>query len=156
VGQWHHRPLLRLFARSCFTPAPASHYLAQVFYRERASLMYDPLATGLSVLLTELPYLGAQSILFTVLVYFLIDFGRTAEKFFFYLLMVGSFSTQAAAVHAGPPVGAACLCHPHGPFPSCPGPPPPPQHCLPCRPLSAWPSTPCLAFSWSRQRPPWS
>jgi ABC-type multidrug transport system permease subunit len=60
----------------------------QVFYRERASLMYDPLATGLSVLISELPYLGTQSVIFTIIVFFMVGFVLTAEKFFFFMLMV--------------------------------------------------------------------
>ncbi len=42
--------------------------LRQVFYRERAALMYTPLATGLATLLAELPYVLAQATFFVPIV----------------------------------------------------------------------------------------
>lgn len=60
----------------------------QVFYRERAALMYDPLVTGLSTVLVELPYIVAQTVLFSPIVYWMVDFDHDASKFFYYFLLV--------------------------------------------------------------------
>jgi hypothetical protein len=40
----------------------------QVFYRERAVLMYTPLAFGFATLLAELPYIFAQTTIFVPIV----------------------------------------------------------------------------------------
>lgn len=40
----------------------------QVFYRERAVLMYTPLAFGFATLLAELPYIFAQTTVFVPIV----------------------------------------------------------------------------------------
>jgi hypothetical protein len=42
--------------------------LLQVFYRERAVLMYKPLAFGFATLLAEVPYILAQTTIFVPIV----------------------------------------------------------------------------------------
>jgi hypothetical protein len=42
--------------------------LLQVFYRERAVLMYKPLAFGFATLLAEVPYIFAQTTIFVPIV----------------------------------------------------------------------------------------
>jgi len=57
-----------------------------VFYRERAMGYYHPLAYSLAQGAIEIPYVALQSILYTVIVYFMIHFEFTASKFFWFLL----------------------------------------------------------------------
>ncbi|WIA20601.1 hypothetical protein OEZ85_004985 [Tetradesmus obliquus] len=61
-----------------------------VFYRERAVLMYTPLAFGFATLLAELPYIFAQTTVFVPMVYFMIGFANDAAKFWYYYLMTAS------------------------------------------------------------------
>ncbi|KAG2673155.1 hypothetical protein I3760_13G076600 [Carya illinoinensis] len=59
-----------------------------VFYRERAAGMYSPIAYAAAQGLVEIPYIFAQTILYGFITYFMIDFERTAGKFFLYLLFM--------------------------------------------------------------------
>lgn len=61
-----------------------------VFYRERAVMMYRPLAFGVATLLAEIPYVVAQTTVFVPIVYFMIEFQHSAEKFWYYYLMTAS------------------------------------------------------------------
>ncbi|KAF3968871.1 hypothetical protein CMV_007280 [Castanea mollissima] len=59
-----------------------------VFYREKAAGMYSPIAYGGSQGLVEVPYIVAQTIIFGIITYFMINFERTTSKFFLYLLFM--------------------------------------------------------------------
>ncbi|GMI88964.1 ATP-binding cassette G31, PLEIOTROPIC DRUG RESISTANCE 3, pleiotropic drug resistance 3 [Hibiscus trionum] len=59
-----------------------------VFYRERAARMYAPTSYAAAQGLVELPYIVAQTILFGIITYFMINFERTARKFFLYLVFM--------------------------------------------------------------------
>ncbi|KAK5818388.1 hypothetical protein PVK06_023324 [Gossypium arboreum] len=59
-----------------------------VFYRERAAGFYAPISYAAAQGLVELPYILVQTILFGVITYFMINFERTARKFFLYLLFM--------------------------------------------------------------------
>ncbi|KAL4304239.1 hypothetical protein GQ457_10G008600 [Hibiscus cannabinus] len=59
-----------------------------VFYRENAARMYAPTSYAAAQGLIELPYIVAQTILFGFITYFMINFERTARKFFLYLLFM--------------------------------------------------------------------
>ncbi|XVE79409.1 hypothetical protein DITRI_Ditri14bG0056300 [Diplodiscus trichospermus] len=59
-----------------------------VFYRERAAGMYAPTSYAVAQGLVEVPYILAQTILFGVITYFMINFERTARKFFLYLVFM--------------------------------------------------------------------
>ena len=58
-----------------------------MFYRERAAGFYAVAPYTLSQSLAELPYLTTQVVFYTVLVYFMIGFQATAQKFFEFLLI---------------------------------------------------------------------
>eukprot|EP01018_Ginkgo_biloba_P004085 Gb_15493 [translate_table: standard] len=55
-----------------------------VFYRERAAGMYSALPYAFGQAAIEIPYVFVQGVLYCVLVYALIDFEWTAEKFFWW------------------------------------------------------------------------
>ncbi|ONM54314.1 ABC transporter G family member 40 [Zea mays] len=59
-----------------------------VFYRERAAHMYSPLPYALGQVVIELPYIFVQSLIYGVLVYAMIGFEWTADKFFWYLFFM--------------------------------------------------------------------
>ncbi|KAA3458574.1 ABC transporter G family member 31-like [Gossypium australe] len=59
-----------------------------VFYRERAAGFYAPISYAAAQGLVELPYILVQTILFGVITYSMINFERTARKFFLYLLFM--------------------------------------------------------------------
>ncbi|XP_031399616.1 ABC transporter G family member 31 [Punica granatum] len=57
-----------------------------VFYREKAAGMYSPIPYALAQGLVEMPYVLLQTIVYGVITYFMINFERTARKFFLYLV----------------------------------------------------------------------
>uniref|UniRef100_A0A7N2KPZ6 ABC transporter domain-containing protein n=1 Tax=Quercus lobata TaxID=97700 RepID=A0A7N2KPZ6_QUELO len=59
-----------------------------VFYRERAAGMYSPIAYAAAQGLVEVPYIVVQTIIFGIITYFMINFERTARKFFLFLLFM--------------------------------------------------------------------
>ncbi|XVF68990.1 hypothetical protein PTKIN_Ptkin11bG0045400 [Pterospermum kingtungense] len=59
-----------------------------VFYRERAAGMYSPISYAAAQGLVEVPYIAVQTILFGTITYFMINFERTARKFFLYLVFM--------------------------------------------------------------------
>ncbi|CAK8535728.1 unnamed protein product [Lathyrus sativus] len=59
-----------------------------VFYREKAAGMYSALPYAISQILVELPYVFAQAVVYGVIVYAMIGFDWTAEKFFWYLFFM--------------------------------------------------------------------
>ncbi|MCL7037884.1 hypothetical protein MKW94_014202 [Papaver nudicaule] len=56
-----------------------------VFYRERAAGMYSALPYAFGQIVIEIPYVFVQSVIYGVLVYSMIGFEWTTEKFFWYL-----------------------------------------------------------------------
>ncbi|RYQ99046.1 hypothetical protein Ahy_B07g086895 [Arachis hypogaea] len=59
-----------------------------VFYREKAAGMYSPIAYAAAQGLIEIPYIAVQTILFGIITYLMVEFERTAAKFFLYLLFM--------------------------------------------------------------------
>ncbi|KAI9107579.1 hypothetical protein K1719_021616 [Acacia pycnantha] len=59
-----------------------------VFYRERAAGMYSALPYALAQVLIEIPYVFVQSVTYGIIVYAMIGFDWTAEKFFWYLFFM--------------------------------------------------------------------
>ncbi|KAK0605209.1 hypothetical protein LWI29_024220 [Acer saccharum] len=59
-----------------------------VFYRERAAGMYAPFAYAAAQGLVEIPYILMQTITYGIITYFMINFERTARKFFLYLVFM--------------------------------------------------------------------
>ncbi|KAK4481011.1 hypothetical protein RD792_011879 [Penstemon davidsonii] len=56
-----------------------------VFYREKAAGMYSALPYAFSQFLIEIPYVFVQSILYGLIVYSMMGFDWTAEKFFWFI-----------------------------------------------------------------------
>ncbi|KAI3727207.1 hypothetical protein L1987_67018 [Smallanthus sonchifolius] len=56
-----------------------------VFYRERAAGMYSALPYAFAQVLVEIPYVLAQTVVYSVIVYSMIGFEWTAAKFFWYV-----------------------------------------------------------------------
>ncbi|KAI3986335.1 hypothetical protein MKX01_002180 [Papaver californicum] len=56
-----------------------------VFYRERAAGMYSALPYAFGQIVIEIPYVLIQSVIYSLLVYSMIGFEWTTEKFFWYL-----------------------------------------------------------------------
>ncbi|KAK2641153.1 hypothetical protein Ddye_022916 [Dipteronia dyeriana] len=59
-----------------------------VFYRERAAGMYAPFAYAAAQGLVEIPYILMQTIIYGIITYFMVNFDRTARKFFLYLVFM--------------------------------------------------------------------
>ncbi|WCJ29208.1 ABC transporter G family member 31 [Euphorbia peplus] len=59
-----------------------------VFYREKAAGMYSPLSYAAAQGIVEVPYIFVQTIIFGTITYFMINFEKTAGKFFLYLLFM--------------------------------------------------------------------
>ncbi|CAH9121025.1 unnamed protein product [Cuscuta epithymum] len=59
-----------------------------VFYRERAAGMYSSLPYAAAQGLVEIPYILAQTIIYGIITYFMINFERTIEKFLLYLVFM--------------------------------------------------------------------
>ncbi|KAL2332424.1 hypothetical protein Fmac_020005 [Flemingia macrophylla] len=56
-----------------------------VFYREKGAGMYSSLPYAFAQILIELPYIFAQALTYDLIIYAMIGFDWTAEKFFWYL-----------------------------------------------------------------------
>ncbi|XP_024979260.1 pleiotropic drug resistance protein 1-like isoform X2 [Cynara cardunculus var. scolymus] len=59
-----------------------------VFYRERAAGMYSALPYAFAQVLVEIPYIFAQAAAYGLIVYAMIGFDWTAEKFFWFLFFM--------------------------------------------------------------------
>ncbi|XXG85868.1 hypothetical protein AAC387_Pa11g0879 [Persea americana] len=59
-----------------------------VFYREKAAGMYSPFPYAAAQGLIEIPYIAFQTVLYGVITYFMVNFERTAGKFFLYLVFM--------------------------------------------------------------------
>ncbi|CAD7702122.1 unnamed protein product [Ostreobium quekettii] len=59
----------------------------EVYYKERAASMYQAAPYALASGLVELPYLAAQALVFTPIVYFMIQFEVSFEKIVFFFIM---------------------------------------------------------------------
>ncbi|XAR60730.1 Iron-chelate-transporting ATPase [Bertholletia excelsa] len=59
-----------------------------VFYREKAAGMYSPFSYAAAQGLVEVPYIAVQSILYSIITYFMMDLAHSAGKFFLYILFM--------------------------------------------------------------------
>ncbi|KAH9661866.1 ABC transporter G family member 31 [Citrus sinensis] len=59
-----------------------------VFYREKAAGMYSPIPYAVAQGLVEMPYVFVQTIIFGFITFFMINFERTARKFFLFLVFM--------------------------------------------------------------------
>jgi ABC-type multidrug transport system permease subunit len=60
----------------------------QVFYREIAARTYSFMPYSLAEATIELPYLLVQGVVFTIVLYWLVDFPSTAANVFIFMLAV--------------------------------------------------------------------
>eukprot|EP01034_Spumella_vulgaris_P025560 gene25560-biopygen22067 len=67
------------------------------FYREQFSEIYDEKLYVLAATLVEIPYLLLSTVMFTIPFFFLVGFDKdgTTDKFFWYWLFVGLYTTMA-------------------------------------------------------------
>ncbi|XP_051131702.1 ABC transporter G family member 31 [Andrographis paniculata] len=59
-----------------------------VFYREKAAGMYSPIPFALAQGLVEIPYILVQTVIYSIITYFMINFERTPGKFFMYAVFM--------------------------------------------------------------------
>lgn len=59
-----------------------------VFYREKAAGMFSAIPYAAAQGLVEIPYIFTQTLIFGIITYFMINFERTAAKFFLYLVFM--------------------------------------------------------------------
>ncbi|KAG2492873.1 hypothetical protein HYH03_008788 [Edaphochlamys debaryana] len=71
---------------NCLTILPVIDADRRVFYRERAAGLFHVVPYVMSQGLAEVPYIAVQSILYSIIVYFTIQFEFQAVKFFWFLL----------------------------------------------------------------------
>ncbi|KAK9815874.1 hypothetical protein WJX72_011087 [[Myrmecia] bisecta] len=74
--------------QNCLSVQPVISFERAVYYRERAARTYAVLPFSLAEATVEIPYLAVQTILFSVIVYWLMGFPSSASNFFFFLLVV--------------------------------------------------------------------
>lgn len=70
------------------TVLPVFEMERNMFYRHKASLMYDQNAINLAFTLVEIPFIMLSSMVFCLLWYFTVGFEADATKFFLYFLFV--------------------------------------------------------------------
>lgn len=70
------------------TVLPVFEVERNMFYRHKASLMYDYRAIGLAFTLVEVPFIILASMVFVILWYFTVGFAVNAGKFFLYFLFM--------------------------------------------------------------------
>ncbi|TKY48119.1 ABC transporter G family member 40 [Spatholobus suberectus] len=80
--------VLFLGVQNSSTVQPVVAVERTVFYREKAAGMYSALPYAFAQILVELPYVFAQAVTYGLIVYAMIGFDWTAEKFFWYLFFM--------------------------------------------------------------------
>ncbi|KAK7325201.1 hypothetical protein VNO77_29359 [Canavalia gladiata] len=83
-----HTSVLFLGVQNSSSVQPVVAVERTVFYREKAAGMYSALPYAFAQILVELPYIFAQAVTYGVIVYAMIGFDWTAEKFFWYLFFM--------------------------------------------------------------------
>ncbi|KAL5740116.1 hypothetical protein ACOSQ2_029296 [Xanthoceras sorbifolium] len=61
---------------------------ADLYRKERAAGMYAPFSYAAAQGLVEIPYILVQTIIYGIITYFMVNFERTASKFFLYILFM--------------------------------------------------------------------
>ncbi|TVU35262.1 hypothetical protein EJB05_17141, partial [Eragrostis curvula] len=69
---------------NCITVQPVVAVERTVFYRERAAGMYSAIPYALSQVVMEIPYVFVESVIYTLIVYSMMSFQWTPEKFFWF------------------------------------------------------------------------
>ncbi|XP_057431805.1 ABC transporter G family member 36-like [Lotus japonicus] len=72
---------------NCQTVQPVVAIERTVFYRERAAGMYGPLPYAIAQVFTEIPYVFAQTVFYSLIVYAMVSFEWKVEKFFWFFFV---------------------------------------------------------------------
>ncbi|KAL2332416.1 hypothetical protein Fmac_019997 [Flemingia macrophylla] len=80
--------VLFIGVQNCSSVQPVVSVERSVFYREKAAGMYSALSYALAQILVEIPYVFTQAVSYGVIVYAMIGFDWTAEKFIWYLFFM--------------------------------------------------------------------
>ncbi|KAJ7951718.1 Pleiotropic drug resistance ABC transporter [Quillaja saponaria] len=72
---------------NCSTVQPVVSIERSVFYREKAAGMYSALPYAIAQVITEIPYVLFQTTYYTLIVYAMVSFQWTAEKFFWFFFV---------------------------------------------------------------------
>ncbi|KAF8025631.1 hypothetical protein BT93_F2467 [Corymbia citriodora subsp. variegata] len=72
---------------NCSTVQPVVAIERTVFYRERAAGMYSSLPYALAQVICEIPYVFVQTTYYTLIVYAMVSFQWTPEKFFWFFFV---------------------------------------------------------------------
>ncbi|KAL2332413.1 hypothetical protein Fmac_019994 [Flemingia macrophylla] len=83
-----HTACLFLGVQNSSSVQPVVAVERTVFYREKAAGMYSALPYAFAQILVEIPYVFAQAVTYGLIVYAMIGFDWTAEKFFWYLFFM--------------------------------------------------------------------
>ncbi|KAJ7951716.1 Pleiotropic drug resistance ABC transporter [Quillaja saponaria] len=73
---------------NCSTVQPVVSIERSVFYREKAAGMYSALPYAIAQVITEIPYVLFQTTYYTLIVYAMMSFQWTAEKFFWFFFRI--------------------------------------------------------------------
>ncbi|KAK1311612.1 ABC transporter G family member 31 [Acorus calamus] len=84
---------LFLGTNNASTVQPVVSIERTVFYRERATGMYSPLAYAAAQGIVEIPYIAAQTIIYGIITYFMINYERTLVENNWFDVKVVNFST---------------------------------------------------------------
>ncbi|XP_008445474.2 ABC transporter G family member 29-like isoform X1 [Cucumis melo] len=79
--------VLFIGVNNCSTVQPVVATERSVFYRERAAGMYSSFPYALAQVIIEIPYVFFQTAYYTLIVYAMVDFQWTAEKFFWFFFV---------------------------------------------------------------------
>ncbi|KAI8546464.1 hypothetical protein RHMOL_Rhmol07G0119900 [Rhododendron molle] len=83
-----HSSVLFLGIQNATSVQPVVAVERTVFYREKAAGMYSALPYAFGQVVIELPYIFVQSVIYGVVVYSMIGFEWTTDKFFWYLFFM--------------------------------------------------------------------
>ncbi|XP_058221819.1 pleiotropic drug resistance protein 1-like isoform X1 [Rhododendron vialii] len=83
-----HSSVLFLGIQNATSVQPVVAVERTVFYREKAAGMYSALPYAFGQVVIELPYILVQSVIYGVIVYSMIGFEWTTDKFFWYLFFM--------------------------------------------------------------------
>ncbi|KAL5576928.1 hypothetical protein UlMin_018627 [Ulmus minor] len=72
---------------NCSTVQPIVAIERTVFYRERAAGMYSALPYAFAQMIAEIPYIFVQTTYYTLIVYSMVNFSWTADKFFWFFFV---------------------------------------------------------------------
>nr|XP_028964649.1 ABC transporter G family member 29-like [Malus domestica] len=82
-----YNAVLSIGINNCSTVQPVVATERVVFYRERAAGMYSAIPYALAQVVVEIPYVFVQTVYYVLIVYAMVSFQWTAEKFFWFFFV---------------------------------------------------------------------